>query len=115
MRRRGWRARIRFAAGQCVGYDEVFKSGKTGTGANTCALAVAAPAFELHAGGGPAAVAATSVMSLVTAAVPAAAKYATTAIGGSRMAAPPVVPEYSFKQFKATMKGAKYVRPETTI
>ena len=140
------RESIRFAAGQCVAYDEVFESGDTGTGAYTCALAIAAPAFELHAGGGPAAVvaaAATSVTSLVTAAVPAAA--AVAAIGGAIGAARSTVtgvasaaavgdptavlaaaatvalpkstrmPEYTRKQFIATMKGAEHVRPKSVL
>ncbi len=46
---------IAFAAGECVGYHETFESGATGDGAYVCQLTITAPAFELRAGGAPAA------------------------------------------------------------
>ena len=46
---------IAFAVGQCVGYHETFASGATGDGSYVCQLTLTAPAFELRAGGAPAA------------------------------------------------------------
>ncbi|RZK19624.1 MAG: hypothetical protein EOO56_13870 [Hymenobacter sp.] len=51
---------IAFAAGECVRYAEQFASGATGNGAYVCQLTIAAPSFELRAGG-PAAVEASTM------------------------------------------------------
>jgi hypothetical protein len=42
---------IAFTAGECVQYNEQFASGATGDGAYVCHLTIAAPSFELRAGG----------------------------------------------------------------
>lgn len=75
---------IAFAAGECVGYQEVFESGAGGDGAYVCQLTIAAPAFELRAGGAPPAapVATTSLQkaaAVASQARPAAAAVATAA------------------------------------
>ena len=61
------------------------------------------------------AVRASSVAAVAAAAAPLVAQVTSAAISGGGTVAPSVVPEYSFKQFKATMKGAKHVRPETIV
>lgn len=45
------RETLAFAAGECVGYTEVFESGDAGAGAYHCQLVITAPAFELRVGG----------------------------------------------------------------
>ena len=75
---------IAFTVGECVGYQEVFESRTGGDGAYVCQLIIAAPAFELRAGGAPpaATVASASLHKAASAASqaqPAAAAVATAA------------------------------------
>ena len=75
---------IAFAAGECVGYQEEFESGVGGDGSYVCQLTIAAPAFELRAGGAPpgALVASASLQkaaSVASKARPAVAAVATAA------------------------------------
>ena len=102
------RESISFAAGQCVDYGETFDDGTGGGGAGAyvCALAITAPAFALHVGGG-----------LATAAPPAAVAAALARLSpaeeptpglGAALSAPP---EYTLDEFKATVWGADQVAP----
>ncbi len=68
---------IAFAAGECVGYHEVFESGANGDGAYVCQLTSTAPTFELRTDGTEAAVAVSLSSAIVN-----------VGIGGSMAAGP---------------------------
>ena len=78
---------IAFTAGECVGYQEVFESGAGGDGSYVCQLIIAAPAFELRAGGAPPAVAVATASLQKAAAVASQARSATTAVATAAAAA----------------------------
>jgi len=78
---------IAFTAGECVGYQEVFESGAGGDGAYVCQLTIAAPAFELRAGGAPPAAAVATTSLRKAAAVASQARSATTAVATAAAAA----------------------------
>jgi hypothetical protein len=78
---------IAFTAGECVGYQEVFESGVGGDGSYVCQLIIAAPAFELRAGGAPPAVAVATASLQKAAAVASQARSATTAVATAAAAA----------------------------
>ena len=83
---------IAFATAQCVGYHESFESGADRDGAYICQLTLTAPAFELRAGGAPAA-AAVATASLQTAAdVAAKGKAAATKVAKAAAAARVIAP-----------------------
>jgi hypothetical protein len=78
---------IAFTAGECVGYQEVFESGAGSDGAYVCQLTIAAPAFELRAGGAPPAAAVATASLQKAASVASQAQPATAAVAAAAAAA----------------------------
>lgn len=80
---------IAFEAGECVAYAEQFASGAAGDGAYVCHLTIAAPKFELRAGGpvGAAGMAAALATAQQAAGPSGASALAAIAMGGAEAAA----------------------------
>jgi|GEM_PF-554101 len=78
---------IAFTAGECVGYQEVFESGAGRDGSYVCQLVITAPAFELRAGGAPAAAAVATASLQKAASVANQARPAAAAVAAAAAAA----------------------------